>query len=135
MACGILVTRPGIEPVVFCTARWILNHGTTREISCSSTLIIKIIFEKCPPSLCLNAFMSTQGSQFCSFFHFFFLYGELSLFKRVPIFSRLAIPVFINCVSWHSLNVLPTIPDTDLQIYFPFIKVCWKSEWRTMPQM
>lgn len=107
MACGILVTQPGIEPVVSCTTRWILNHGTTREISCSPTLIIKIIFEKCPPSLCLNAFMSTQGSQFCSFFHFFFLYGELSLFKRLPIFSRLAIPVFINCVSWHSFECPP----------------------------
>ena len=31
-AFGILVPRPGIEPIVPCFERWILNHWTTREV-------------------------------------------------------------------------------------------------------
>ena len=31
-ACGILVPQPGIEPEVPALQRWILNHGTIREV-------------------------------------------------------------------------------------------------------
>ena len=39
-ARGILVSQPGIKPTSPCTARWILNHWTTREVPRSSFLNI-----------------------------------------------------------------------------------------------
>ena len=42
MACGILVLRQGIEPVLSAVDVWSLNHWTTREVQGSCVLIITI---------------------------------------------------------------------------------------------
>ena len=43
-ACGILVTRPGTEPVPPAVETWIPNHWTTREFPARCILIIIINF-------------------------------------------------------------------------------------------